>query len=172
MSTPHSLKEVYTDELKDLWSANDQMVKVMRTLSENAHDAKLKSMLDESVSGISGHTETLKSLLEASGGEAEKEHCKGMEGLVKEALKHGVKEGPEDGELRDIVIISQYQRMSHYGVTGFGSAAAIAHALGQKDDAKKLKAIVSDIYKADEYTSKLGEKLAKVAMKHEQAPAG
>ena len=47
-----------------------------------------------------------------------------MEGLVKEALKHTVKEAPEKGELLDIAIIAQYQRMSHYGIAGFGSAAA------------------------------------------------
>lgn len=171
MPAPDSLKGIYTDELKDLWSANDQMVKAVKTLGENAHDAKLKTLLETSLSGIATHTETLKALLEASGGEAEKEHCKGMEGLVKEALKHSVKEGPEDGELRDIVIIAQYQRMCLYGVTGFGSAAAYATALGQKEDAKKLKAIVAEIYQADEYTSKLGEKLAKLAVKHEKAQA-
>jgi len=169
MSAPQDLKDIYTDELKDLWSANDQMAKVLGTLAPQAHDAKLKSLLEESLSGITTHTDTVKSLLEASGGEVEKEHCKGMEGLVKEALKHGIKEAPEDGELRDIVLIAQYQRMSHYGITGFGSAAAYASALGRKDDAKQLKAIVSDIYRADEYTSKLGEKLAKMAAKHEQA---
>ena len=167
MSAPDSLKDVYADEMKDLWSANDQMVRAVKTLSGQAHDNKLRSLLDESVSGITKHTETLKSLIEALGEDAEPEHCKGMEGLVKEALKHGVKEAPEDGELRDIVLIAQYQRMSHYGVTGFGSAAAYAHALGRKDDAKQLKQIVSDIYKADEYTSKLGEKLAKAAAKNE-----
>lgn len=169
MPAPDSLKEIYADEMKDLWSANDQMTKAVQTLAGKAHDPKLKSLLEESTTGIAAHTETLKGLLEATGEEAEPEHCKGMEGLVKEALKHGVKEAPEDGELHDIVLIAQYQRMSHYGVTGFGSAAAYANALGRKDDAKKLKGIVSDIYKADEYTSKLGEKLAKMAAKHDQA---
>ena len=150
------------------WAVFSQMT----TLAGQAHDAKLKTLLEDSVSGITKHSETLKSLIEASGEEAEPEHCKGLEGLVKEALKHCVKEAPEDGELRDIAIIAQYQRMSHYGVTGFGSAAAYATALGRKDDAKQLKGIVSDIYKADEYTSKLGEKLAKLAAKHDQAKEG
>ncbi len=95
------------------------------------------------------------------------EHCKGMEGLVKEALKHAVKEAPEDGDLRDVAIIAQYQRMCHYGIAGFGSAAAYAGALGMKEHVSKLKAIVADIYKADEYASKLGEKAAKVAPKEE-----
>ena len=74
---------------------------------------KLKKHLAESVSGIGKHNETLKSLLEDAGVKPEKEHCKGMEGLCKEALKHGVQEAPKDGELKDIVIIGQYQRMCH-----------------------------------------------------------
>ncbi len=171
MPAPESLKDVYTDEIKDLWSANDQMIKALSTLTEKATDPKLKMFLGESVAGIGRHNETLKSLLEDSGEEAEKEHCKGMEGLVKEALKHGVKEAPEDGELHDIVIIAQYQRMSHYGITGFGSAAAYAKALGLKQHETQLKSIVADIYKADETGSHLGEKAAKLAARHAKASA-
>ena len=169
MSAPESLKDVYADEVKDLWSANEQMSRVLATLAEQAHDPKLKSFLGESVAGIGRHNETLKELLADAGEEVETEHCKGMEGLVKEALKHGVKEAPEDGELRDIVLIAQYQRMSHYGITGFGSAAAYAKALGMKPHETKLKGIVSDIYKADEAATQMGEKAAKLAAKHAKA---
>ena len=165
MPAPDSLKEFYTDEMKDLWSANDQMTRVVKTMAGKAHDPKLRDMLEESVSGIEKHSGMLKDLLEEAGGEVEKEHCKGMEGLVKEALKHTTKEAPENGELLDMTIISQYQRMSHYGLAGFGSAAAYAGALGMSDHVDKLKSIVADIYKGDKYASKLGEKLAKVAPK-------
>jgi ferritin-like metal-binding protein YciE len=165
MPAPDSLEEIYGDEMKDLWSANDQMVRAVRTMAEKAHDPKLKDMLQTSISGIQAHADTLKTLLSDADEEVEKEHCKGMEGLVKEALKHTVKEAPEDGELLDIAIIAQYQRMSHYGIAGFGSAAAYAGALGKKDHAAKLKANVGEIYKSDEYASKLGEKTAKAAEK-------
>ncbi len=169
MSAPESLKEVYTDEIKDLWSANDQMVKALTTLNEGVHDAKLKQHFVEALAGIGKHNETLKGLLTDAGEEVEKEHCKGMEGLCREALKHGVREAPEDAELKDIVIIGQYQRMCHYGITGFGSAAALAKALGMKDHVSKLQGIVGDIYGADELTSQMGEKLAKAAAKHAKA---
>ncbi len=55
--------------------------------------------------------------------------------------------------------------MSHYGIAGFGCAAAYANALGIKEHVGKLKGIVAEIYKADQYASKLGEKAAKVAPK-------
>ena len=163
MPAPESLKDVYTDEMKDLWSANDQMSQVITMMAGKAHDPKLKQMLETSVSGINKHSTMLQSLIKEAGGEVEKEHCKGMEGLVKEALKHVVKEAPSDGDLADIEIISQYQRMSHYGIAGFGTAGAYADALGMKEHVGKLKTIVSDIYKSDEYASALGEKLGKLA---------
>jgi ferritin-like metal-binding protein YciE len=127
-------------------------------MSEKAHDPKLKQALEKSLSGIKSHTETLKSLLSDADAEVEPEHCKGMEGLVKEATKHITREAPKDHALLDIVIISQYQRMSHYGLAGFGTAAAYAKALGMKDHLTQLNHIVKDIYSGDEYVSKLAER--------------
>ena len=160
MPSSSSLKEVYIDEMRDLWSANDQMQRVVKTLSQKASDKKLKDLLEKSVTGIGKHTESLKSVLEGHGGKPHKEHCKGMEGLVEEAKKHALEEELE-GSLRDLVIISQYQRMSHYGLAGFGTAAAYASALGLKDDATKLSAIVKDIYSADDYSSELAQRAEK-----------
>jgi ferritin-like metal-binding protein YciE len=164
MPSSGTLKEVYIDEMKDLWAANDQMQRFMPSMSQKASDQKLKQLLEQSVTGIAKHTETLKSVLEGQGGQVGKEQCKGMEGLVAEAKKHAIDSGMEDS-MRDLVIIAQYQRMSHYGLAGFGTAAAYAEALGAKDDAAKLKAIVKDIYKADEYTSQLAERAEKAAAK-------
>ena len=162
MPSSTSLKDVYIEEMRDLWSANDQMQRVMTAMSQKATDGKLKALLEQSVSGIAKHTESLKSVLEAQGGSVGKDHCRGMEGLVEEAKKHAL-ESDLEGSLRDLAIIAQYQRMSHYGLAGFGTAAAYAQALGLKDDTTKLKSIVSDIYKADEYTSHLAEHAEKAA---------
>ena len=82
-----------------------------------------------------------------------------MEGLVSEARKHIIEETAGDGFLNDLIIIAQYQRMSHYGLAGFGTAAAYAHALGRPDDEATLKSVVSDIYQGDEITTRLAERL-------------
>jgi ferritin-like metal-binding protein YciE len=161
--TPQSLKDVYADEMKDLWSANHQMTKIMKIMSEKAHDPKLKQALENSIVGINKHADTLKSLLTGAGEKAERQHCKGMEGLVNEASKHMTNEAPKGGELLDVVIISQYQRMSHYGLAGFGTAAAYAKALGMKDHVTKLTQIVAEIYKGDEYATSLAEKVEAAA---------
>ena len=163
MSAPDSLKDVYLDEMKDLWSANDQMTRAVQQLSEQASDPKLKQMLKDSVGGIAKHTDVLKSLIEENGGQTSPEQCKGMEGLVAEALKHGIKEAPSDGRLRDVQIIAQYQRMSHYGLAGFGSAAAYAKALGKTDQENRLKSAVSEIYRVDEIASRLAESAERAA---------
>jgi ferritin-like metal-binding protein YciE len=156
MSKANSLSDVYLEEIRDLWSANDQMQRVMPSLAEAASDNGLKSMLQKSVDGIGKHTTALKAMVEAVAGDVGKDHCRGMEGLVEEAKKHAL-EAEFGGHLRDLAIISQYQRMSHYGLAGFGTAAAYAEALGKSEDASKLKSIVSDIYKADEYSSQLAK---------------
>jgi ferritin-like metal-binding protein YciE len=159
MASTERLEDIYASELKDLQSANEQMVMVVKIMSEKAHDPKLKQTLQKSVTGIQQHTETLKSLLTDSAVSAEKEHCKGMEGLVKEATKHITQEAPRNSDLLDIEIIAQYQRMSHYGLAGFGTAAAYAKALRREDHVAKLGQIVSDIYKGDEYASTLAERV-------------
>ena len=164
MPSSANLKDVYIEEMRDLWSANDQMQQLMKDLSGKASDKKLKSLLDQSVTGIGKHTATLKAVLEGAGGKVGKERCKGMEGLVAEAKKHALDEDLEPS-MRDLAIIAQYQRMSHYGIAGFGTAAAYAAALGDKDGATKLKTIVKDIYKADEFTSHLAEQAEKAAAK-------
>ena len=156
MSAPENLEDCYTDELADLWSANDQMEKVVKELASVAGDEKLKKRLEKSTEGIAKHTETIKALLSEMG-EDEPEHCKGMEGLCKEALKHAVEEDIDDGAVRDVIIIAQYQRMCHYGIAGFGTAKAYAEALGEEEAAETLEQITADIYDTDENMSQLAE---------------
>ena len=157
MSTPESLQDVYIDELKDLWSANDQMLKVIKKITSKASDASLKDMLTKSQEGIASHTAILKELIAGQDEKVSKDHCKGMEGLAAEAIKHVIEEGPDKGPVLDVLIIAQYQRMTHYGIAGFGTAAAFAKALGLKDDNKKLRDATKDIYASDAFMTKLAE---------------
>ena len=156
MSAPKNLEECYTHELKDLVSANDQMAKVVKDLAEAATHNGLKSHLKKSVDGIEKHTQTIASLLEDCG-ESGKEHCKGMEGLCKEARKHGIEEAPHLNDVQDVVILTQYQRMCHYGICGFGTAKAFAKGLGKDEHADKLDQITADIYWSDEEMTELAE---------------
>ena len=157
-----TLKDLYEEELQDLWSANDQMHEVVGKMAQKASDPKLADRLTRAREGIQQHTETLKSLLEFSGGEPKKDHCKGMEGLVKEAHKHAL-DADLSGPVLDVAIIAQYQRMCHYGLAGFGTARAFADALGEDDAADALERALDDIYGSDEFMSELAEKAHNLA---------
>ncbi len=157
-ATPSNLKELYTADLRDLWSANDQMQKMLQAFSEKATDPKLKSLFEQSVAGIGRHTDALREMAGAAAGSP----CPGMQGLIQEATQHAL-QSDLSPQLRDLEMIAQYQRMSHYGIAGFGTVAAYAEALGMTEPANKLKSIVSDIYKSDEYSSSLAESAQKMA---------
>ncbi len=157
MAQINNLKDLYLDELKDLWSSNDQMARALLKIAPQATNAKLKATLQKTQDGIARHTQVLKTLIEADGGQLKKEHCKGMEGLAAEAIKHTVEEAPTKGAVLDAAIIAQYQRMTHYGITGFGTVAAFAKALKLNDAHDKLETAVKDMYKADDLMSELAE---------------
>jgi ferritin-like metal-binding protein YciE len=65
MPAPEDFQEIYTDELKDLWSANDQMSRVLKKIASKASDPALKDMLANSQEGIAKHTDVLKELIAA-----------------------------------------------------------------------------------------------------------
>lgn len=157
MSDISNLYDLYIDELKDLWSANDQMGKALKKIMPKASHPKLRQMLEASQAGLTGHTDLLKALIANQDEKVSKAHCRGMEGLVTEALKHTIEEGPEKGPVLDAAIIAQYQRMTHYGITGFGTVAAFSKALKLNDDNGQLRAAVRDMYKADELMTELAE---------------
>jgi ferritin-like metal-binding protein YciE len=157
MSEISNLSDLYVDELKDLWSANDQMGKALKKIAPKASHPKLQQLLEASQTGIASHTDLLKALIANQDEKVSKEHCKGMEGLVSEALKHTIEDGPEQGPVLDAAIIAHYQRMTHYGITGFGTAAAFSEALKLDDDHGQLKSAVKSMYQADELMSELAE---------------
>ncbi len=157
-----TLQELYIDELKDLWSANDQMARALTKIMPQATDAKLKTLLQNSQGGIAAHTQLLKTLIEGQHSEVSKEHCKGMEGLAAEAIKHTIEDAPKSGPVRDAAIIAQYQRMTHYGITGFGTVAAFAKALKLDDDRAKLESAVKDMHRGDDVMSELAESAVNV----------
>ena len=159
-----TLKDLYIEELQDLWSANDQMSEVVSAMADKASDSKLADRLSSAKDGIDKHTRLLKSLLEDTDAEVKKEHCKGMEGLVKEARKHAL-DSDMSGAALDVAIIAQYQRLCHYGIAGFGTTKAFAEALGKDEAAGELDQALDNIYESDEFMSELAERSRNVDAK-------
>ena len=157
-TAPSTLKELYTADMRDLWSSNDQMRAIVQSFSDKASDPKIRQLFERSVSGIEKHTQALRALVDADGSSP----SPGMQGLVEEATKHAL-ESDLAPDLRDLEMIAQYQRMSHYGLAGFGTVAAYAEALGMTEEAGKLKSMVSEIYKGDEFASSMAESAQRMA---------
>ncbi len=145
----NSLKDVYVDQLQDLRSACAQSHEIMDDLIAAAKSEDLKAALRSGKEGIAEGKSHLQSLIKSHGADPEGEHCKGMKGLVAEARAHGLDAEFGDDDARDAVIISQYQRMAHYAIAGYGSAAAFANRLGLTEEAGTLGAMLNAAYSGD-----------------------
>ncbi|MFO6431728.1 ferritin-like domain-containing protein [Erythrobacter sp. W302b] len=150
-----TLKDLYVDQLQDLYSANRQAIQVTRELKEAASSAQLRKALTAGVDGIAEGMEHLKTLIENHDANPRGEHCKGMEGLAAEARAHGVEADFADEDVRDASIIAQYQRMTHYGISGYGTAVAFARRLGLEDDASVLAQCLEDTRSGDTHMTQI-----------------
>ena len=151
------LKAMYLDQLHDLYSANKQSATVTAQLAKAASNEELSSALTRGEKGIKDGMATIKAIVAAHGDSNESEHCMGMEGLVKEAEAHALKESFGSDETRDAMIIAQYQRMAHYAIAGYGCLAAFAKRLELQDDHKKIKQCLDACYDGDRTMTELAE---------------
>ncbi|MGR3502980.1 ferritin-like domain-containing protein [Pseudaestuariivita sp.] len=145
----NTLKDVYIDQVKDLYSACNQSHKMTVQLADAATNETLKGALTAGAEGIKDGMEAAAAIVKAHGEEPSDEFCKGMEGLVKEAKAHAIDEDFGDRDARDAMIITQYQRMVHYGIAGWGCVVAFAKRLGLDEDAHTLQKCLDDTYDGD-----------------------
>lgn len=148
-----SLKELYLDQLEDLCSANQQAVEVTGELARAATDPELKNALEAGIEGIKKGSESIRLIIEEHRADSAGVHCNAMEGLVKEARHHVLETDFENDALRDAMIITQYQRMCHYAIAGYGCVAAFAKRLKLSDDAVRLNECLEHCYSGDEHMS-------------------
>lgn len=136
--TLETLQDVYIDQLQDLYSANRQALDITRKLETAATDPALKKALADGVAGIERGRDSMAELVRGHGADPTEEHCRGMEGLVREANAHAVEASFGAAEARDAAIVAQYQRLTHYAMAGYGCSIAFARRLGHEADAEKL----------------------------------
>lgn len=152
-----TLRDLYVQELKDGWSANRQMAEVVSEMVAVVENDQLADMLKETVARIGDHNDTLQTLIEEQDEDvSDEEFCRGMQGLVREARKHAL-DAELPPALRDVAVISQVQRMSHYGIAHYGTARALADALGLEEDVEDLQADLDSVYSGDNYLTYLAE---------------
>ena len=153
----NTLNELYIHEVKDLLDANKQTKPMHQKMLGVANAENLKAALSDAVAGIDTGIAALAEICARHGEQSPKATCRGMQGLVKEAEAHCVNEKFGDPAVRDAAIISQAQRMNHYALAGYGTAAAFAKALGHTDDVAILRKHLGHIYSGDERLTKIAE---------------
>ena len=151
----NTLKDLYIEQLQDIHSANRQALKATKALHEAASSDELKSALAAGVKGIEDGMEQVKGLIKSHDADPRAEHCKGMEGLVAEARAHAIEADIGDEDVRDASIIAQYQRMTHYGIAGYGTARAFAKRLNLKQDDKVLQNCLDQTYGGDKHMTSI-----------------
>ena len=151
----NDLKDVYLDQVQDIYSACKQSLDATTKLGQAAKDEELGKALAAGAKGIADGMAKLERICSDHGINPEGEHCKGMEGLVTEAHAHALDEEFGSDDARDAMIISQYQRMVHYAIAGYGCCAAYANRLGFDGDASLLKECLDETRQGDAHMNKI-----------------
>lgn len=126
-----SLENVLVDELRDLYSAENQLVKALPKMAKAAASPELKQIFTSHLEETKGHVERLKQVFEHLGKKATGQHCSGMEGLIEEG-KEAIEKN-EEGATKDVCLIGAALRVEHYEMAGYTAAIGIAKTLGQRE---------------------------------------
>jgi ferritin-like metal-binding protein YciE len=129
--TAMSLENVLVNELRDLYSAENQLVKALPKMAKGVTSPELKDLITTHLEETKGQVDRLKQIFEQLDKKPSGEMCRGMEGLVKEGQQQ--LENGEEGAAKDICIAGAALRVEHYEIAGYTAAIAIAKSLGQDE---------------------------------------
>lgn len=148
-----SLQDLYIHELRDLYSAEKQIIKALPKLAKAATNEKLKDAFQKHLEQTKVHAERLEQILEKLGKSTRGEKCKGMEGLLEEGTS--LLEEDASPEVLDAGLIASAQRVEHYEIAGYGCAKTYAKALGDKEGEKLLNETLQEEGATDKELTKL-----------------
>jgi len=144
---------VFADQLGDLRSAEQQLVAALPKVAAAAHTDQLRDALEQHLEETRGHLQRLEDLIPTLGFAVPSERCEGMEGLLREGEQVLSAEG--DPLARDAVLIAAAQRVEHYEIAGYGTAATLAGELGFDDARDVLDQTLDEESSADKLLTKI-----------------
>jgi len=150
------LRELYIDELKDLFSAENQLVKALPKMAKAATSDKLRQGFEDHLEETKGHVQRLIQIFEALGESPKGKKCKGMEGLIEEGSEM---EEEFDSAVLDAGLIGAAQRVEHYEIAAYGTARSFAEELGESKHVSLLEATLAEEEATDEKLTKLSEEV-------------
>jgi len=153
MSKLNSLQDLYVEQLKDLYSAETQLVKALPHMAKAAHEPVLKKGFEHHLEQTRGHVQRLEQILEKLDQKPTGNKCEAMAGLVKE----GKKTIDQDGvpEIKDAALIAAAQRVEHYEMAGYGCVRTYASLLGDEEGVELLQATLDEEADTDKQLTKI-----------------
>lgn len=148
-----SLNSLLLHELRDLYSAETQLLAALPKMAQAASHDDLKAAFHEHMEETRGQIHRLRKIFERLGEYPEGEHCNAMEGLVEEGEEIIEEEG--EAHVKDAALIAAAQRVEHYEMAGYGAAHTYANELGHRDAASPLEDTLSEEKAADKKLNKL-----------------
>ena len=155
MSKLNSLQDLYIDELKDIYFAENLLTKALPKMQAKATNPKLKQAFETHLGQTQNQIKRLDQIFEMLGVNEKSKPCKAMQGIVAE----GEEMMSEDAtpEVADAALISSGQRAEHYEIAGYGTLRTYAEELGLPDQAKLLQATLDEEIETDQLLTKLAE---------------
>jgi ferritin-like metal-binding protein YciE len=154
------LQELLVDQLKDLYSAENQIIKALPKMAKNASNPELRSAFEQHLEETRGHAQRLEEIADELDISLRGKKCKGAEGLIEEG-KELMEEDFEDDVL-DAGLIGAAQKVEHYEIAAYGTARTHANLLGLKKVAKMLQQTLDEEAKTDKKLTQLAETIVNV----------
>jgi ferritin-like metal-binding protein YciE len=142
-----SIDKLLTEELKDLYSAENQITKALPKMAKAASSSELRKAFEHHLKETEGHVQRLEQIFEMLGGSPKGKTCKGMKGVLSEGAES--MEEAAEGDLRDAAMIAAAQRVEHYEMAAYGSIRSYANRVGQKEIARILQETLDEEKAAD-----------------------
>jgi ferritin-like metal-binding protein YciE len=152
-----SLQELYVDELRDLYDAENQLTKALPKMAEGATSDELRQGFEEHLEQTRGHVQRLEEIFERLGEKPKGKKCKAMEGLIKEGSE--VLDEDMEENTHDAAIIGAAQRVEHYEIAGYGTARTHAELLGRNEDVELLEQTLDEEKETDEKLTQLASNI-------------
>jgi ferritin-like metal-binding protein YciE len=149
-----TLKDLYVGELKDLYSAEKQLVKALPKMSKAATDKQLQQAFRNHLKETEQHVARIEQICQALGVSPRGKKCVGMEGLIEEGNEMINEANPD---ALDAGLISKAQHVEHYEMAGYGTVRTYALQLGYEDQAQLLQQTLDEEGKADHLLTELAE---------------
>ncbi len=165
-----TLKSVLVDQIKDLYSAENQLVKALPEMAKKASTGALRDAIESHLEQTRGHVDRLTNVAEILEIKASGKTCKAMQGLIQEGKEVLDQNGA--GPVIDVALIAAAQRVEHYEMAAYGNARAIAEQLGEPEIVELLQQTLDEEGAADTRLTEVCEGEVFEAALRASEPAG